>query len=69
MNLIYSDHATDMMQLRHISFDDVEACLKDHDIYCTDRAGNHKYWKSIDGRDIKVVLSKQVKNLVITVED
>ena len=69
MNLTYSDHATDMMQLRHISFDDVEACLKNHDICCTDKKGNPKYRKSIDGRDIKVVLSKERRNHVITVED
>jgi len=69
MNLVYSNHALDMMKLRSVSKDEVEACLQDHDILSTDRKGNPKYSKHIGERYIKVVVAKDDHSFVITVED
>lgn len=69
MNLEYSVHARDMMIQRGISEAEVEACLQDHDILYTDKRGNPKYNTHIGERYIKVVVSKDDPNFVITVED
>ena len=69
MDLIYSDHAIKRMKERSVSESDVEACLQDHDILCTDRNGNPKYSRHIGERYIKVVVAKDDHNFVITVED
>ncbi|MBA7641570.1 hypothetical protein ES703_49255 [subsurface metagenome] len=68
--LKYTRHARQMMKQRSISEEEVEHCLNDHDIFCTDKKGNPKYRaRTPDGRDIKVVLKKENPSLVITVED
>ena len=69
MKLVYSIHARKMMRLRRVSEVEVEACLQDHDILYTDKKGNPKYNTHIGGRYIKVVVSKDDPNFIITVED
>jgi len=58
------------MKERSISKEEVEYCLNEYDIFCTDKKGNPKYRaRTPNGRDIKVVVRKDNPNFVITVED
>lgn len=66
----YGRHARRRMKERSFSKEEVEYCLKEYDIFCTDKKGNPKYRaRTPSGRDIKVVVRKENPNFVITVED
>ena len=66
----YTRHARRRMRQRSISKEEVEYCLNNHDIFCTDKKGNPKFRvRTPNGRDIKVVVKKENPNVVITVED
>jgi len=68
--LKYTKHARKRMRQRSISEAEVEYCLNNHDIFCTDKKGNPKFRaETPNGRDIKVVVKKENSNVVITVED
>ncbi len=68
--LKYTRHARRRMKQRSISEEEVEYCLNDHDIFCTDKKGNPKFRaKTPSGRDIKVIVKKENPSFVITVED
>ena len=69
MNLEYSLHARKRMKQRRISEEEVKSCLQSHEILYTDKKGNPKYTAVIGGRCIKVIVSKDNPNYVITVED
>jgi hypothetical protein len=69
MNLDYSLHARKRMRQYQISKEEVESCLQNHEILYTDKKGNPKYTAVIGGRCIKVIVSKDNPNYVITVED
>lgn len=69
MKPTYTNHARRRMKQRRVSESEVEMCLEDHDLLWTDRNGNPKYSKYIDGRLIKVVVKKDNPDRVITVED
>lgn len=68
--LKYGSHARRRMKERSFSKEEVEYCLNEYDILCTDKKGNPKYRaRTLSGRAIKVVVSKENPNFVITVED
>ena len=68
--LRYTRHARRRMKQYSISEEEVEHCLNDHDIFCTDKKGNPKFRaKTPSGRAIKVIVKKENPSFVITVED
>ncbi len=54
---------------RHISEAEVEACWNDHDTDYPDKKGNPNYIGEVQGRRIKVVVSKSDNRVIITVAD
>jgi len=54
---------------RHISETEVEACWNDHHTDYPDKKGNPNYIGEVQGRRIKVVVSKSDNRVIITVAD
>jgi hypothetical protein len=70
LDLTYSRHAKHQMNRRTITEAEVEECLNDWDTQSTDKMGNSIYRaRIVGGRGIKVVVSKDDTNYVITTAD
>ena len=69
IRLIYTEHAQDQMIERRISEAEVEACWNDHHTDYPDKKGNPNYVGDVQGRRIKVVVSKSNSRVIITVAD
>jgi len=54
---------------RGISEEEVEACWNDHHTDYPDKKGNPNYVGDVQGRYIKVVVSKNDNRVIITVAD
>lgn len=54
---------------RHISETEVEACWNEHHTEYPDKNGNPNYIGEVEGRRIKVVVSKSDNRIVITAAD
>ncbi len=68
--LIYKRHARERMRQRGVSEAEIEYCLNHHQISYTDKKGNPIYVaETPSGRRIKVVVSKDEPNTIITVGD
>ena len=69
MKLEYSLHARDMMKLRGISEEEVEACWLNHHTTKSDKKGNLIYIADVKGRYIKIVVKRQNTRVIITAAD
>ena len=66
----YSKHAKWQKRERLINDTEVEECIDDYDIRCTDKKGNPVYKARISsGRGIKVVIAQDDNRYIITVAD
>lgn len=66
----YSKHAKDQMKGRSITKTEVEECLNNYDVMCTDRKGNPIFRIKLEnGRGIKVVVAKDNPEFIITTAD
>jgi len=68
-NFKYTKHAHERINERAISRKEVAACWNDHHTTYTDRHGNPIYIADVEGRRIKVVVSKENNKKIITVGD
>ena len=69
LKLSYSRHAKDRLRERKISRQEVEYCLEHYSESYPDRQGNRIYVGKVGKRRIKVVVSRDDANFVITVAD
>ena len=66
----YSKHAKDQMRDRSITKSEVEGCLNNYDIKCTDKKGNPIFRVKLEnGRGIKVVVSEDNPKFIVTTAD
>lgn len=69
MSIEYLPHARLRMKERSVSEAEVEECLSNWTTCYTDKKGNSIFKAIVNGRGIKVVVTKENQNLVITVAD
>jgi len=70
LNIEYSEHAKSRMKERSITEAEVVECLERWDTRHTDRKGNPVYRTKLEsGRGIKVVVSKEDANFILTAAD
>jgi len=70
LNIEYSEHAKSRMKERSITEAEVVECLERWDTRHTDKKGNPVYRAKLEsGRGIKVVVSKEDANFILTAAD